>query len=92
MVADHMRYGDQSGVTIQCDCPCVAITDSDWEAQLASFSNSIVFVDEGLKDIHTHDFAAAVRGSSNYFVIITRRDLPSLPYGVNEIYHVKHSV
>lgn len=91
MIADHMRYGSQSGVTIQCDRPCVAITDIDWEAQLASFSNSIVFVDEGLKDIRTHDFATAVRGSSNYFVIITRGDLPSLPYSVNEIYQIKTS-
>ena len=85
MIADHMRYGDQSGVTIQCDHPCVALTDADWRTQLAAFTNSIVFIDEGLKDIRTHDFAASVRKSSNYFVIITRADLPSLPYSVNEI-------
>lgn len=91
MVADHMRYGEQSGVTVQCARPCVALTDSDWKAQIANFSDSIVFVDEGLKDLLSHDFAAAVRGSSNYFVIITRADLPSLPYSVKEIYRVKTS-
>lgn len=91
MVADHMRYGEQSGVTIQCDRPCIALADTDWKIQLSGITNSIVFIDEGLKDLLSHDFAAAVRGSSNYFVIITRADLPALPYSVNEIYRVKTS-
>ncbi len=91
MIADHMRYGDQSGVTVQCERPCVALTDSNWKAQLAGFSDSIVFIDEGLKDLRSHDFAAAVKGSSNYFVLITRADLPALPYSVNEVYRVKTS-
>lgn len=91
MVSDHMRYGQQSGVTVQCDCPCVALTDSDWKTQISSFSNSIVFIDEGLKDLLSHDFAAALRGSSNYYVLITRADLPALPYSVDEVYQIKTS-
>ena len=91
MVADHARLGEQSGVNVQCERPCVALTDSDWRNQLAGFSNSIVFIDEGLRDLLTDDFARAVRGSSNYFVIITRADLPALPYSVNEVYRIKAS-
>ena len=91
MIADHTRLGDQSGVSIQCDCPCVALTDSDWKSQLSGFENSIVFIDEGLKDLLTHDFAKAVEGSSNYFVIITRACLPALSYSVDEIYRIKTS-
>ena len=91
MVSDHMRYGNQSGVVIRCACSCVALTDANWKTQLDSFSDSIVFVDEGLRDILSHDFAAAVKGSSNYFVLITRADLPSLPYSVDEIYRIKTS-
>ncbi|WP_322155278.1 hypothetical protein [Paratractidigestivibacter sp.] len=91
MVADHMRYGEQSGVSLQCDRPCVALTDMDWRSQLAGFQDSIVFIDEGLKDLLSHDFAQAVRGSSNYFVIIARADLPSLPYSVDEVYKIKTS-
>ena len=49
MVADYMRMGEQSGVSLQCDCPCVALTDYDWRNQLSSVHDSIVFVDEGLK-------------------------------------------
>lgn len=89
MVADHTRLGDQSGVTIECERPCVALTDSDWRTQLSHFENSIVFIDEGLKDLLSHEFAREVDGSSNYFVIITRADLPSLPYSVDEIYRIK---
>lgn len=91
MVADHARLGEQSGVNVQCERPCVALTDSDWRNQLAGFANSIVFIDEGLRDLLTDDFARAVRGSCNYFVIITRADLPALPYSVNEVYRIKAS-
>lgn len=91
MVADHMRYGNHSGVAIDCGCPCVALTDADWRTQLSGFSDSIVFIDEGFKDLLSHDFATAVRGSSNYYVLITRADLPSLPYSIDEIYRVKTS-
>ena len=91
MIADHTRLGEQSGVTVQCECPCVALTDSDWKSQLSAFENSIVFIDEGLRDLLSHDFAKAIEGSSNYYVIITRADLPALPYSVNEIYRIKTS-
>lgn len=91
MIDDFARLGDRSGVSVQCERPCVALSDSDWRHQLASTSNSIVFVDEGLQDIRSDDFARAVRASSNYFVLITRMDLPNLPYSVNEIYRIKTS-
>lgn len=91
MIADHTRLSDQSGVSIECERPCVALTDGDWKAQLSRIEDSIVFIDEGLKDLLSHDFARAIDGSSNYFVIITRADLPSLPYSVDEIYRVKTS-
>ena len=72
MVADYMRTGEQSGVSLQCDCPCVALTDYDWRNQLSSVHDSIVFVDEGLKEIHSDEFAHHVLYSSNYFVLIFR--------------------
>ena len=70
MVADYMRTGEQSGVSLQCDCPCVALTDYDWRNQLSSVHDSIVFVDEGLKEIHSDEFAHHVLYSSSYFVLI----------------------
>lgn len=91
MVADYMRMGEQSGVSLQCDCPCVALTDYDWRNQLSSVHDSIVFVDEGLKEIHSDEFAHHVLYSSNYFVLISRADFPNLPYNVDEIYKIKTS-
>ena len=91
MVADYTRLGDNSGVTVQCERPCVALTDIDWRNQLAGIAGSIVFIDEGMEDLPTEDFARAVRDSDNYYVIFTRRELPCLPYSVNEIYRIKTS-
>ena len=91
MLADHTRLGERSGVTVKCDCPCVALTDIDWRNQLGSISSSIVFVDEGLEEISSTEFAGAVKGSDNYYVIFTRSELPMLPYSVNEVYRIKTS-
>ena len=91
MINDYARLGAQSGVSLQCDRPCVALSDSDWRHQLESTSESIVFVDEGLRDVLSPEFASAVKRSSNYFVLITRADLANLPYSVDEIYKIKTS-
>lgn len=91
MVADHTRLGAESGVTIQCDKPCVALIDSDWRNQLSNTNDSIVFIDEGLKDIKSSDFARTARESSNYYVIFCRVELPNLPYSVDEAYRIKTS-
>lgn len=91
MVADHTRLGDASGVSIQCDKPCVALTDIDWQNQLERTRDSIVFVDEGFEPLASEAFARAVFGSDNYFVIFSRSELANLPYSVNEAYRIKTS-
>lgn len=91
MVADYMRTGEQSGVSLQCDCPCVALTDYDWRNQLSSVHDSIVFVDEGLKEIHSDEFAHHVLYSSNYFVLISRADFPNLPYSVDRFTRLRRA-
>ena len=91
MVADHTRLGDASGVSIQCDKPCVALTDIDWQNQLEQTRDSIVFVDEGFEPLASEAFARAVFGSDNYFVIFSRSELANLPYSVNEAYRIKTS-
>lgn len=91
MVSDYTRLGDNSGVTVQCEHPCVALTDIDWRNQLAGIAGSIVFIDEGMEDLPTEDFARAVRDSDNYYVIFTRSELSYLPYSINEVYKIKTS-
>ena len=91
MIADHTRLGEASGVNLQSSKPCVALVDLDWRHQLQGISDSIVFIDEGMQDIFTHDFAQTVKNSDNYYVIITREALYELPYSVDEIYELKTS-
>ena len=53
---------------------------------MSGISDSIIFIDEGNEFIKTEEFASAIRGSENYFVLITRENLYNLPYSVEEIY------
>ena len=91
MIAEHARFGAASGVSVSAAVPCVALTDSDWKAQLAAFQGSIVFIDEGAQFLSSREFAAAVKASDNYYVIFNRESLHELPYSVEEIYEIRHS-
>ena len=95
MLSDYETLGKQSGVTVKCDKPCRVLTSNDWEIRLENIKDSIVFIDEGNKFIKSEDFARAVQNSNNYYVLITRENLPNLPYSIEEIYEMhkyRHSV
>lgn len=85
------RDGDSSGVLVRSEVPCVVIGGQRWQENLQFVHNSIVFIDECNRFIKSEDFAVSVKGSDNYFVIITRDDLPNLPYSVKEIYGIRES-
>lgn len=51
----------------------------------------IVFIDEGNDFVMSNDFAAAIQDTDNYYVIVTREGIPSLPYSVEEIYGIRDS-
>ena len=85
------RDGESSGVLVKCDVPCVVIGGQRWEENLQFIHNSIVFIDECNRFVKSEDFAICVKGSDNYFVIVTRDDLPNLPYSVKEIYGIRES-
>ena len=91
MVADFGRLGEASGIQLRCDKKCVALTDTDWQHQLSNTKDSIVFADEGAAYVSSHDFAAAVKASDNYYVLFYRENLHELPYSVEEIYEIKTS-
>ena len=46
-----------------------------WRETFTLFHDSILFIDEGNDFVESEEFAAAVNGSSNYFVIVTRENL-----------------
>jgi len=91
MVSAQTRLKSASGVNISCDKECVALIDMDWKNQLNSTFDSIVFIDEGFRDLMTAEFAGAIKNSDNYYVIFSRDSLHNLPYSVEEIYEIKTS-
>lgn len=88
MIADYNLDGKQSGVTVSCDRPVIALGRRRWEEDLKEIQDSIVVIDEDNQYIRTPEFAKAVQNSSNYYLLITRNYLHTLPYSVEEIYEV----
>ena len=64
---------------------------SELKLLLENLSGNIFFADEDNMFINTEEFAEAVQGSDNYFVLITRENLYNLPYSVEEIYGLRSS-
>lgn len=91
MIAEHTRLGEASGVQITAPCPCVALTDMDWQNQLRQTNGSVVFIDEGAEYLPSQEFASAIRHTDNYYVIFNRENLHELPYSVEEIYEIRMS-
>ena len=89
MIRQHENLGDASGVEISCDVACRVLEGQAWELILRNSSGSIFFLDEENAFINTEEFAAAVRQSDNYVVLITRENLYNLPYSVEEIYGLR---
>lgn len=83
--------GAGSGVEVICERPCRTLGGMDWNLILPNLHEQILFLDEENRFLKSQEFAEAVKASSNYFVIVTREDLPNLPYSVDEIYGIHTS-
>ena len=86
MIRQAANLGASSGVDVICDVPCRTLEGHDWKLILENLSNHILFIDEENAFINTEEFAASIKQSDNYFVLITRENLYNLPYSVEEIY------
>lgn len=91
MIQEYEELGSDSGITLQCERNCAVLSGRQWEKQLAGLSQSIVFVDEGNVFTASKEFAAAIQKTDNYYVLITRESLETLPYSVTEIYGIRTS-
>lgn len=91
MIREYYENGEQSGVTLQCDKECAVVEGRQWKILIENIHDSIVFIDEGNSFITTNDFANVIKNSDNYYVIVTRESIPTLPYSVKEIYGIKSS-
>ena len=91
MIREVSENGIESGIELICDKNCTVINGINWQKQLDTISDSIVFIDEGNNFVSSNDFASYIKNTDNYYVIITRESLHSLPYSVKEIYGIKNS-
>ncbi len=91
LIRTYGRYGEESGITMNSDVSCVAFSGDAalWKAAIETYHDSIVFFDEESSFIFSREFAEAIRGTSNYYVLITRQPLNCLPYSINEIYGIR---
>ncbi len=83
--------GEGSGVEVFCERPCRTLGGNDWDLILPNIHGQIIFLDEENRFVKSQEFADAAKNSDNYFVIITREDLPNLPYSADEIYGIHTS-
>lgn len=91
LIQSAVELSEESGISLQCDKKIRVLNGTDWDMILPQIHDTIIFIDEENKFIKSNDFAEAVRESDNYFVLITREDLPALPYSVDEIYGIHTS-
>lgn len=91
MLRQAENLGKSSGIDVICDVPCRILEGRNWKLILENSECNIFFIDEENAFIKTEEFASAVRGSDNYYVLITRENLYNLPYSVEEIYGLHSS-
>lgn len=91
MIQEYANHPSGSPVELICDKPCYVVSGVLWKEQLSGIKDSIVFIDEGNEFIKTDDFARKIQETDNYYVLVSRESLPSLPYSVEEIYGIQTS-
>lgn len=91
LIDTYDRLGADSGIEVLCKKRCLTINNSNWEYILNSINECIVFIDEETTIVKSDNFARKIRETDNYYVIITRENLPNLPYSVEEVYGIHNS-
>lgn len=91
MIREHFENGASSAIELNCDKECTVLEGRTWSGQLSMMKDCIVFIDEGNDFVMSNDFASAIQDTDNYYVIVTREGIHSLPYSVSEIYGIRNS-
>ena len=89
MISDYENNGISSGITKICEKRCVVMENASWKERLATLQQCIIFIDEGAPFLRSKEFTRMVKGSDNYFVLVTRDSLEHLPYSIEEIYGMR---
>lgn len=87
----YNRTGGKCDISVTSDCNVVVMDRvfDEFSYIHNNVRNSIFVIDEGREWIKSDEFARLVSKSSNYFVIISRDPLYSLPYSVHSVITLK---
>lgn len=91
MVREYVNNPSGTPVELVCDKKCYVLEGALWKGQLNEVSDSIIFIDEGNEFIKTVEFAETIQKTDNYYVIVSRESLSTLPYSIEEIYGIRTS-
>lgn len=93
VLREYTQMGGDRGILLESDVPCEVFSGGEdrWRYTLDGIRDSIILIDEGYHFVCTKEFAEYVHGSTNYYVIITRKPLKNLPYSISEIYGIRTS-
>ncbi len=91
LIQEYVNNPPATPVDLTSDKKCYVLEGALWKGQLTEITDSIVFIDEGNDFIKTEEFAGVIQKTDNYYVIVTRESLSTLPYSVEEIYGIRTS-
>ena len=90
----NRKIGKITGINVETKAKWIVFSEELWKYGKEDFQDTVIFIDENNNFLYTKEFAAYIKNSHNYFVIISRypyKEYPSLPYSINEIYKMKSS-
>ena len=76
MIAEYEENGADSGIRLACDRECHILQGRYWKALLAEMKNSIIFIDEGNKNVSCETSAIFSLALSIFHSLI------SIPYSL----------
>lgn len=92
MLYEYLRVGKESGYSVSADAEYYVYlrkeVGRDWMDALQALRNTVIFIEENNDFVFGEEFAAFVKQSGNYFVIVNRSPLKMLPYSIHEIYEI----
>lgn len=91
MIREYYENQTDSGIQLDCEKECTILSGRNWKAELTLMKDSIIFIDEGNEFVFTDEFAAVIQNTDNYYVIVTRESISSLPYSVTEVYGIRNA-
>lgn len=88
--------GDET-VTLSTNGPkCIVMplntsdpTSKSWKDIISDSTDSVIFVDEMCDCFHANEFYTSIQYTSNYFVLLTRRDYSNISYSPKAIFEFK---